>query len=86
MIRGRTKLVSLLEIRGINVCSRIDDERATARRDFNTQSIVVPMRSAAVDACATRVETQIEIAVAHDVNACVRKRLRNRVLAFSTGR
>ena len=36
MIGGGAKLVSLREDRRINVRSRIDDERAPARRDFNT--------------------------------------------------
>src|SRR5215213_3146922 len=31
MIRGGAKLVSLREVRRINVCSRIDDERAPTR-------------------------------------------------------
>src|SRR5688572_3253288 len=82
MIRGRAKLVSLLKVRGINVRARIDDEQSTAGRDFNTQSIVVPVRTAAIDPSATGVETKIEIAIPHNVNTGLRKRLRNRGLRF----
>src|SRR6185369_12890374 len=69
MIRGRTKLVSLLEVSGIDVCSGIDDDRAPTRRDFNTQHIVVPVRSTAIDPYAASVEAEIQIAVAHDVSS-----------------
>src|SRR4051794_11212779 len=80
MIRGGTKLMSLREVRGINVGSRINDERAAARRHFDTQHIVVSMRSTSIDPCATRVEAEIEICVAHDVRAGIGKHARTVVL------
>src|SRR5678816_447051 len=66
MIRSRSKLMPLREISRINIRSRIDYERASTRRDFNTQHIVMPMRSTPINPRITRVETEIQIAVAHD--------------------
>jgi len=49
-------------------------ERLATSGDFDTQCIVVPMRSAAVNPCATGVEAKIKITVAHDAYARLRKR------------
>src|ERR1041384_2401015 len=68
--------MALLEIGGINIRARIDDHRTATCRDFNTQRVIVSVRAASVNADATRVEAEIEITMAHDVSAGVRKGLR----------
>src|ERR1051326_8822312 len=75
MIGGRTKQVSLVKIRGVNVRTGIDDESRLASGHFNAERIVMAVRTAAVDATVAGVEKQIEIVVPHNIYAGIRKRL-----------
>src|SRR5689334_11878231 len=79
MIRSRTKLMPLREVRGVNVRSWIDDDCTSPRRHFDTQHIIVPMRSATVDSCVTRVEAEIKIILGQNVSAGVCKHTRTAV-------
>src|SRR5687768_14650456 len=76
MVGGRTEVMPLLQVCGVDVRAGIDDEGGTAGADFDAQSVVVAVRAAAVDARAAGVETEVQIFVPHDVNAGMRKRLR----------
>src|SRR5690348_7915587 len=76
VVRGRAKRVSHLQVAAVDVRAGIDDERATARADFDAQRIVVSVRAAAVYAGSARIETQVAIVFAHDVEAGIGKRSR----------
>src|SRR5437764_3238360 len=77
MIRSRTKLMSFLKICGIDIRPRIDNERVPAGRDLDAQRIIVSMRASPANSRVAGVEAKIEIAVAHDVRARLRERLRH---------
>src|SRR6185369_14018628 len=84
VICRRTKVVALREVRGINICARVDDECASTCRNLDTQRVVVAVRSTAINADATRVKAEIEIVSAHDVRARLRKRRRKPGLRFQS--
>src|SRR5216684_1992972 len=63
MISGRAKQMPRFQISRVNVCPGIDDERGSASRDFDRESVVVAVRAAAVDSGAARVKEQIQIVV-----------------------
>src|SRR5687767_272874 len=77
MISSGTKVVTPLQVTGVNVRAGIDDEGAPTCGHFDAQLVVMSMRTTAVDARAARVETQVKIFVTHDVSAGVRERFRS---------
>ena len=73
MTSGRSKEMPLTQVRGVNIRTRIDDEGRAASRDFNRERIVVAVRAAAIHSIAVGIEKQVEIAIATDISARVRK-------------
>src|SRR5713226_8522422 len=82
MISGRTKQMPRFQISRVNVGPGIDDERSSASRDFDRESIVVTVRAATVDSGAARVKEQIQIVVAKHVSSGIGKGLRLRRLSI----
>src|SRR5258705_4794458 len=77
MIRSRTKLMSLLQVRTVNISTRINNEGPPQRRHFNTQGVVVSVGAAAVESGAARIKTEVQIFFPHYVGSRVRKSLRH---------
>src|SRR5438477_9556179 len=68
--------MTFMQVRRIQVSPGIDDEGSSARRQLDTQSIVVAMRSAPMHPTVAGVEKQVEIVLPQKIDTSVGKRAR----------